>query len=188
LPSAWDAVVLRLLAKRPEARFDSAEALLGALSALAGRAQAAPAPPSTAPDRPPDAPDSGAPPGQPRILAVDDERDLAEVLEFVLRRAGYETLIAHDGLVAWERVLAERPDMVVLDINMPGLDGYEVLQRIRSLPGPQAATPVIMLTARNDEPSIVAALDAGADDYIAKPFSPRQLLARIRAAMRHAGR
>jgi CheY-like chemotaxis protein len=187
LPPAWDALVLRLLAKRPEERLPSAEALLDELHALDLRAAAAPAVAPHAPSAPA-TPEPATQPAPLRILAVDDERDLADVLEFVLRRAGYEALIAHDGLVAWERFVAHQPHLVVLDINMPGLDGYEVLERIRSLPGPQAATPVIMLTARNDEPSIVAALDAGANDYIAKPFSPRQLLARIRAALRHVGR
>jgi CheY-like chemotaxis protein len=178
LPPAWEAVILRLLAKHPEERFPSAAALALELERLG-------APPLPAA---PPAPEPAAPAVRQRILAADDERDLAEVLEFVLRRAGYETLIAYDGQAAWERAQAERPDLVVLDINMPVLDGYEVLRRIRALPGARAATPVIMLTARDDEASIVAALDAGADDYIAKPFSPRQLLARIRAALRHGGR
>lgn len=179
LPSGWDALILCLLAKRAEERFPTAAAFSAALRQLGG-------------ERRPAASQSAVPvvaleprPPQQRILAVDDERDLAEVLEFVLHRAGYVTTIAHDGLVAWERFLAQQPDLVVLDINMPGLDGFELLRRIRSSPGQQAATPVIMLTARNDEPSIVEALDAGANDYIAKPFSPRQLLARIRAALRH---
>jgi serine/threonine-protein kinase len=184
LPPAWDAAILRLLAKRPEERFASAAALAQELDRLDAPPVASAASAASAPSTP----EHPAPAARQRILAADDERDLAEVLEFVLQRAGYETMIAHDGALAWERVLAERPDLVVLDINMPGLDGCDVLKRIRSLPGAQAATPVIMLTARNDEPSIVAALDAGADDYIAKPFSPRQLLARIRAALRHAGR
>ena len=180
LPPAWDALILRLLAKQPEDRFSSAEALLEALDERQ---------PPIAPTAP-EAEAAAAPvgPETQRILVVEDERDLAEVVEFVLKRGGYETLVAHDGLLAWERLVPECPDLVVLDIDLPGLDGFEVLRRIRALPAPQCTTPVIMLTARSDEASTVKALDAGADDYLTKPFSPRQLLARIRTALRHAGK
>jgi DNA-binding response OmpR family regulator len=116
------------------------------------------------------------------VLLVDDDRDLVDVLTYILRREGYETLAAYDGEQGWARFQAERPELVVLDANMPGLDGLEVCRRIRTV----AKTPVIMLTARTDEQDIVTALGLGADDYITKPFSPRQLVARVKAVLRRA--
>ena len=175
LPGAWDALILKLLAKTPAERFADANALGAALRSLAQPAHA-PAPVVQAP----------SPHANPLLLAADDDRDLAEVLDFVLKREHYETLIAHDGLTAWQRFLERGPDLVLLDLDMPGLSGLEVLRRIRAHTGPSAGTPVVMLTARTDEATVVECLDAGANDYIAKPFSPRQLLARLRAALRQA--
>jgi two-component system alkaline phosphatase synthesis response regulator PhoP len=116
------------------------------------------------------------------VLLVDDDRDLIDVLTYILRREGYEVAAAYDGEQGWARFQADRPDLVVLDANMPGLDGMEVCRRIREV----ATTPVIMLTARTDEADIVRALGLGADDYITKPFSPRQLVARVKAVLRRA--
>jgi DNA-binding response OmpR family regulator len=119
-----------------------------------------------------------------KILVVDDDLDLLKVIAFALRQAGYMVVEAQDGpsgAAAFER---ERPDLVVLDVNMPRLNGFEVLKRIRAT---SATTPVMMLTVRSAEEDQVQGLDLGADDYLAKPFSPRTLLARVRALLRRAG-
>ena len=116
------------------------------------------------------------------VLVVDDDRDLVDVITYILRRDGIEVTAAFDGQQAWERFQSEAPELVVLDITMPSMDGVELLRRMRT----ESTVPVVMLTARQDEPSIVEALDLGADDYITKPFSPRQLVARIRAVLRRA--
>jgi DNA-binding response OmpR family regulator len=118
-----------------------------------------------------------------KILVVDDDRVLADVVAFTLRREGFELLIAHDGLSGLRRWQEDKPDLVVLDVNMPKMDGFEVCRRIRS----QADTPIILLTVRGEEDDIVSGLEMGADDYIVKPFSPRQLVARVRAILRRAG-
>lgn len=118
-----------------------------------------------------------------KILAVDDDVQLATLIAFTLRREGYEVLSAHDGHAALTQWEAEQPDLVLLDVNLPHLDGYEVLRRIRT----GGSTPVILLTVRGDEEDMVRGLDLGADDYVAKPFSPKTLLARIRAVLRRGG-
>ncbi len=118
-----------------------------------------------------------------KILAVDDDVQLATIIAFTLRREGFIVLSAHDGqaaLALWE---AEQPNLVLLDVNLPRLNGYEVLRHIREA----GKTPVIMLTVRGDEEDMVRGLDLGADDYIPKPFSPKTLLARIRAVLRRSG-
>src|SRR6266542_215546 len=114
------------------------------------------------------------------VLLVDDDRDLIDVLTYILRREGYEIISAYDGIQGWERFQRDDPELVVLDANMPGMDGMEVCRRIREV----SPKPVIMLTARTDETDIVNALALGADDYITKPFSPRQLVARVKAVLR----
>ncbi len=116
------------------------------------------------------------------VLLVDDDRDLVDVLTYILRREGYEITTAFDGEQGWARFEKETPELVILDANMPGLDGMEVCRRIREV----SKAPVIMLTARTDEADIVQALGLGADDYITKPFSPRQLVARVKAVLRRA--
>jgi DNA-binding response OmpR family regulator len=116
------------------------------------------------------------------VLLVDDDRDLVDVLTYILRREGYEITTAYDGEQGWARFEKEAPELVILDANMPGLDGMEVCKRIREV----SKAPVIMLTARTDEADIVQALGLGADDYITKPFSPRQLVARVKAVLRRA--
>ncbi|HUV27688.1 MAG TPA: response regulator transcription factor [Anaerolineales bacterium] len=118
-----------------------------------------------------------------KILVVDDDLDLADVISFTLRRAGFEILLAYDGRAALDRWQSESPDLIILDINLPKLDGTKVCQQIRQ----QSDTPIIMLTVRSNEDDIVRGLEIGADDYIVKPFSPRQLVARVEAVLRRAG-
>ena len=118
-----------------------------------------------------------------RVLVVDDDIQLASLIAFTLRREGFQVFQAHDGLTALDAWASEQPDIVILDINLPGLSGDMVLQRIRAA----SATPVIMLTVRGDEDAVVHGLSLGADDYIAKPFSPRNLVARVRAVLRRSG-
>lgn len=118
-----------------------------------------------------------------KALIVDDDLALADIVAFTLRRAGFETILAYDGRAALERWQAENPDIIILDLNLPKLDGLSVCRRIRA----EAETPIIMLTVRDEENDIVAGLRLGADDYIVKPFSPRQVLARVEAVLRRAG-
>ncbi|MGH2543239.1 MAG: response regulator [Ardenticatenaceae bacterium] len=118
-----------------------------------------------------------------KILIVDDDRQLATIIAFTLRREGYSVVHAHDGPTALQLWEIEQPDLVLLDVNLPGIDGYEVLRQIRAV----ARTPVVMLTVRGEEEDTVRGLDLGADDYVTKPFSPRTLLARLRAVFRRAG-
>jgi DNA-binding response OmpR family regulator len=118
-----------------------------------------------------------------KALIVDDDRVLADVVAFAMRREGFQVIQAYDGLTALQRWMEDRPDLVILDINLPKMDGYTVLQRIRK----EADTPVIMLTVRSENGDVVHGLELGADDYITKPFSPRQLVARAQAVLRRAG-
>ena len=121
-----------------------------------------------------------------KVLLVEDDLALSDVLVFTLRRAGFEASPVYDGeaaLVAWE---GQQPDLVVLDLNLPKLDGLSVCRRIRGSSGPHAATPIIILSVRGADEAIVTGLDVGADDYVVKPFSPTQLVARIRAVLRRA--
>jgi DNA-binding response OmpR family regulator len=118
-----------------------------------------------------------------KALVVDDDRVLADLVAFSLRREGFEVILAHDGEAALRRWAEEQPDVIVLDLNMPKLDGFAVCQQIRE----QADTPIILLTVRGEEDDIVRGLKLGADDYMVKPFSPRQLIARAQAILRRAG-
>jgi DNA-binding response OmpR family regulator len=118
-----------------------------------------------------------------KVLVVDDDRDLRELIGYVLKSAGYAIVEAGDGLEAVRAHAAERPSLVILDLNLPGIDGFEVCRRIRA----EADTPVMMLTVRGEEADQVKGLDLGADDYLTKPFSPRSLLARVRAILRRGG-
>ncbi len=122
--------------------------------------------------------------GARRILIADDEPDLRQMLTAYLQAEGFETSVAADGLQAVERVRAEGPDLIVLDVGMPGIDGFEVLRRVRA----DSDVPVIMLTARSEEVDRVVGLTVGADDYVTKPFSPRELSARIKAVLRRGRR
>jgi DNA-binding response OmpR family regulator len=119
-----------------------------------------------------------------KALVVDDDLALADVVAFTLRRAGFEVITAHDGLAALERWQAEAPDLILLDLNLPRLDGLNVCQRVRA----QDNTPIIILSVRGEEDDIVRGLQLGADDYIVKPFSPRQMVARVEAVLRRVGR
>lgn len=114
------------------------------------------------------------------ILVIEDDRDIAELVELYLRNDGYKTERAGDGIRALELWRAAQPDLVLLDIGLPSLDGLDVLRRIRQ----ESSVPVIMLTARTEEIDELLGLGLGADDYVTKPFSPRTLLARVKAVMR----
>jgi DNA-binding response OmpR family regulator len=118
-----------------------------------------------------------------KVLIADDDRDLLDLIAFTLSQAGFLPIKAQDGNEALTLFDSEAPDLIVLDINMPGASGFKVCETIRT----QSPVPIMMLTARNEEEDLVRALELGADDYLTKPFSPRTLLARIRALMRRAG-
>ncbi|MBN1993040.1 MAG: response regulator transcription factor [Anaerolineae bacterium] len=119
-----------------------------------------------------------------KALVVDDDRVLADVVAFTLRREGFTVTRAYDGEAALQRWVEEQPDLIILDVNLPKLDGFTICQRIRQ----EADTPILLLTVRDEEDDIVRGLELGADDYITKPFSPRQLVARAQAVLRRAGR
>lgn len=116
------------------------------------------------------------------ILIVDDDPHIRELLDFALTKAGYVTRQAEDGVAALAAVEAQAPDLVVLDINMPRLDGLEVCRRLRA----QGQTPILFLSSRDDEIDRVLGIELGADDYVVKPFSPREVTARISAILRRA--
>lgn len=120
---------------------------------------------------------------KPKILIVDDEADTVEVLEYNLRGAGYEVFTAADGQSALARARTRLPDLIVLDIMLPGLDGLEVCKKLRTDPKTQNI-PVIMLTAKTAEIDRVLGLELGADDYVTKPFSHRELLLRVKGLLR----
>jgi DNA-binding response OmpR family regulator len=117
---------------------------------------------------------------QPKILVVDDDRGLVDTLAMALEDAGFLVERAHDGKAGWERFLAVSADLVVLDVLMPELDGLALCKRIRA----KSPTPIILLTSRDQKLDKLLGLEMGADDYITKPFSTRELIARIRAALR----
>ncbi len=119
-----------------------------------------------------------------RVLVVDDDPTVAEVVGDYLRHAGMESRHAADGHTALRLVGTWRPDLVVLDVMMPGIDGLEVCRRLRDVRGEQALLPVIMLTALGEESDRVLGLETGADDYVTKPFSPRELALRVQAVLR----
>lgn len=118
-----------------------------------------------------------------KALVVDDDLVLADVVSFTLRRAGFDVLLAHDGRTALDRFSAERPDLVILDVQIPEIDGLTVCKTIRE----HSATPIIMLTVRDTDRDIVEGLGLGADDYMTKPFSHTELVARVQSVMRRAG-
>ena len=114
------------------------------------------------------------------ILVVDDAPNIVELLRMYLEGAGYATIAAADGLSAIELHRTEHPDLVILDLMLPGIDGFEVCRAIRRV----ADTPVLMLTARTDDIDVIVGLEIGADDYVTKPFNPRALVARVKAILR----
>ena len=116
------------------------------------------------------------------ILVVDDEPTIVEVVELYLRREGFAVVTAADGNAALVAIERQRPDLIVLDLMLPGVSGLELTARLRASGGP----PIIVLTARSEETDRVVGLELGADDYVTKPFSPRELVARVRAVLRRS--
>lgn len=121
-----------------------------------------------------------------KVMLVDDDPAIREVVRFALRHAGFATVEAADGRAALALFAAEGADLVVLDVSMPGLDGIEVCRALRSGDAAGRAVPVLFLSSRDEEVDRVLGLEMGADDYLTKPFSPRELVARIRAVLRRA--
>jgi DNA-binding response OmpR family regulator len=119
---------------------------------------------------------------RPLVLVADDDPDILALVRFRLERDGYEVLSAPDGETALDLAMARTPDVAVLDVMMPRLDGYEVTRRLREH-GPTEAIPIILLTARVQEPDVERGFEAGADDYVTKPFSPQALGERVQAAL-----
>ena len=115
-----------------------------------------------------------------KIMVVDDEADIVDVMSDYLTAEGYRVIKAHNGVAALEKVQSESPDLVLLDVMMPGLDGFEVCKRIRAA----SPIPVVMVTAKGSDIDTVVGLEIGADDYIVKPFNPRELIARVKAVLR----
>ena len=117
-----------------------------------------------------------------KVLVIDGDRVMADVVAYALQREGYEVFQAHDGISALERWAEVRPNLLILDVNLPKLDGFAVCQRIRR----ESDTPIIFLSVRCDDADVVQGLELGADAYLGKPFSPRQLVARTQAVLRRA--
>ncbi len=117
------------------------------------------------------------------ILVVDDERDIVELIDYNLTRAGYTVLREYDGEAAFSTAGRRRPDLVILDLMLPGIDGVDVCKQLKASDA-TAGIPIIMLTARTEEADVVLGLELGADDYVTKPFSPRVLISRVRAILR----
>ncbi|OIQ59305.1 alkaline phosphatase synthesis transcriptional regulatory protein PhoP [Moorella thermoacetica] len=116
----------------------------------------------------------------PKILVVDDEPAIVELVKFNLEQAGFTTITASDGAEALQKADVEEPDLIILDVMLPKVDGFEVCRSLRA----RGSTPILMLTARREEVDRVLGLELGADDYLTKPFSPRELVARVRAILR----
>jgi DNA-binding response OmpR family regulator len=119
---------------------------------------------------------------RPRILVVDDEKKTVESIRLYLEHGGFDVAVAYNGTQALEEAERERPDLVILDLMLPRVDGLEVCRRLRAT----SAVPIIMVTARAAEDDRLAGLELGADDYVTKPFSPRELVARVRTVLRRA--
>ena len=119
---------------------------------------------------------------KPLVLCIDDEQNILELLSFNLEASGYDTVTATSGAAGLEQAVSKSPALILLDLMLPKLDGYEVCQRIREF----SKTPIIMLTAKDSEVDKILGLELGADDYITKPFSVRELIARVKALLRRA--
>ena len=117
-----------------------------------------------------------------RILVVDDDQHIRELLELYLQKEGYEVLLCGDGSEAVKVAVDQKPDMILLDVMLPGKSGLQVCQELRS----KVSMPIIMISAKGEEMDRITGLDLGADDYIAKPFSPREVLARVKAVLRRS--
>ena len=122
----------------------------------------------------------------PRILIVDDDPAIREVVRFALSRAGFEALQAADGTAGLAAAREALPDLIVLDVMLPEMDGTEMCRALRASGGPAASIPVLFLSSRDDEVDRVVGLEIGGDDYLTKPFSPRELVARVRAVLRRS--
>jgi two-component system phosphate regulon response regulator PhoB len=123
--------------------------------------------------------------GVAKILVIEDEPDIVEVITYNLEREGYEVRSARDGEEGLRRTRQENPSLVLLDLMLPGIDGVELCRTLRSDPATRSI-PIIMLTAKGDESDVVLGLGVGADDYVKKPFSPKELVARVRAVLRRS--
>ncbi len=118
-----------------------------------------------------------------RILLIEDDSDISELVQYNLEREGYKVVAAADGELGLNQAMQTKPDLILLDLMLPGLDGLSVCKKLRAMPE-TAGIPIVMLTAKGEESDIVVGLEMGADDYVTKPFSPKELLARIRAVLR----
>ena len=114
------------------------------------------------------------------VLVVDDDKSVSQLIRLYLAQAGYRVISAWDGLEGLRMALEEEPDIILLDLNLPGMDGFEVCRNVRL----KSDVPVIMVTAKGEEADIVTGLELGADDYVTKPFSPKVLIARVRTVLR----
>jgi two-component system OmpR family response regulator len=120
------------------------------------------------------------------IVVVEDDHHISDLVDLLLRAEGFRVIQAGEGQQGLAAIERERPRLAILDVGLPGIDGLEVVRRLRGMPGPAGRTPVIMLTARDGEIDRVVGLEIGADDYITKPFSNRELVARVKAVLRRA--
>lgn len=118
--------------------------------------------------------------GMTKVLVVEDELKIARLVREYLTEAGFDVIVAHNGQAGLAAARSDRPDLMILDLGLPGIDGYDVTRAVRS----ETRMPIIMLTARSDETDRVIGLELGADDYVVKPFSPRELVARVKAVLR----
>lgn len=117
---------------------------------------------------------------QPTVLIADDEPQMVGIVAYALQTAGFQVLMAYDGLQALQQVEEHHPDMVILDVTMPGIDGFEVCRRVRS----ETTIPVLLLTVKDEQADVIKGLELGADDYMTKPFSTRELVLRVQAVLR----
>jgi DNA-binding response OmpR family regulator len=120
---------------------------------------------------------------KPKVLVIEDEPDLLEVIQYNLEREGHKVVVCRNGEQGLSRIRTDNPDLVILDLMLPGMDGVEVCRQVKSDPVTRAI-PIIMVTAKSEESDIVLGLGIGADDYITKPFSPRELVARVKVVLR----
>ncbi|HEB54218.1 MAG TPA: response regulator transcription factor [bacterium] len=120
---------------------------------------------------------------KPKVLVIEDEPDILEVIQYNLGREGYKVLACRNGEQGLSRIRTDNPDLVILDLMLPGLDGVEVCRRVKSDPVTREI-PIVMVTAKSEESDIVLGLGLGADDYVTKPFSPRELVARVKVVLR----
>ena len=119
-----------------------------------------------------------------KVLVIDDEKPISDIIKFNLEKEGYEVVTAFDGEEGLEKVESDQPDLIILDLMLPKIDGLEVAKRVRA----KHNTPIIMVTAKDSELDKVLGLELGADDYLTKPFSPREIVARLKAVKRTSRR